>query len=220
MDGLLEIDARDWRTPLTGTDERTVGHARLKADSYGRGHYRMEGTRGYEFYKVVKGRLPIMTLQRRHGRAWKTWMVDDPLHWWGMGERVADLPAGSVLCAGLGLGLMVHHLVRRDDITDITVVEIDPDVIELITPTLPVDDRVRIVEADYYEYIAALPFMWDGELPLPDSVLWDLAVGSPDQTRSDFVKGQVLTTMSLPTAHLSMFGERRVPRPDWMDVPV
>jgi len=172
--------------------------------SYGRGGYwRMEGTGGYEFFRVRGGRLTVMSLDRREpGRKrWKTWMVDDPLHWYGMRELVLDLPPGRLLVAGLGLGLFAHHLMDRPDITSIEVIEIDPDVIALVEPTLPDDPRRVIVRGDYYDRIS------DG--PAPDAVLWDLAVGTEDQTRPDFLKAQLLTAVYLPGTPLFCFGLRR-----------
>jgi hypothetical protein len=165
----------------------------------------MEGTSGYQFYRVSGGRLPVMCLQRRaEGRkTWKTWMVDDPLHWCAMRELVLDLPAGRLLVAGLGLGLFAHHMLERPDITDIEVVEIDPDVIALITPTLPEDPRVKITQGDYYAHIE------HGLSVQPDAILWDLAVGNQEQTYPDFMRGMMLTTAFLPGVPLSCFGIRR-----------
>lgn len=204
MKGLFEIDARTWETPLTGTESRTVGRARLKHETYGRGYYRFEGTMGFEFYKVTRGRLPVTVLQRREGRRWKIWMVDDPLHWFGMESAVMDLPSGSVLCAGLGLGLMAHHLAERDDIDAITIVEWDQDVIDLISPTLPPDSRVTIVRDDFYEYIKRPDVA-------PQGILWDLAVGNPAETLGDFIRVEAMAAVYQPDAHLVRFGERRQP---------
>jgi hypothetical protein len=205
----LEIDGRTWRTPLTGVEACESGNARLKPVAYARGgYYRLEGQGGYEFFYVKGGRLPVMSLQRRvPGRKqWRTWMVDDPLHWRAMRELVLRLPAGRLLVAGLGLGLFAHHLLlERPDITDVEVVEIDPDVIALVAPTLPADPRLRINEGDYYDRIrAGSP---------PDAVLWDLAVGNQEQTKPDFVKAFVLTAACLPGTPLFCFGLRDTPRP-------
>ena len=202
----LRIDGRTWHTPLTEVGYQEHGGARLKPGVYTRsGYYHMEGTCGYEFFQVYGGRLPVMALQRRApGRKrWKTWMVDDPLHWHGMRELVSDLPPGRLLVAGLGLGLFAHHLMQRPDITEITVVEIDLDVILLIEPTLPADPRRTIVLADYYEYIES------GLAGRPDAVLWDLAVGNQEQTHPDFVQGQVYTAVYLTGVPLFCFGLRR-----------
>lgn len=221
----LVINGPEWKTPLTKVPDTRVGRARIRRDSQARGYYRLEGVAfDSEVYQVVKGRMPVTLLERKTGdiggfdlnghRAgqWKVWMLDDPLHWYGMGERVADLPPGKVLCAGLGLGLMVHHLVARDDVTKITVVEIDSDVVELVSPTLPKDPRIDVVQADYYHYIETIP-----KEDRPDSVLWDLAVGSHEETKFDFMRAEAMTAVYLPDVPLFRFGERKEPRPSWLN---
>lgn len=200
-DVTLEISGRDWETPVTGW-ERQVGRARLHPTKYARGgYYQMHGVRGGQYYKVVDGTMPVTELQRRHRSTWRTWMVDDPLHWFGMGEKVEDLPPGEVLVAGLGLGLMLHHMAARADLTRIVVVEVDEDVVQLVRPTLPDDPRVEIVVDDFYHHIETL------ETP-PDSVLWDLAVGEGDSlgVRADFLRARVLVGRHLPGVPLFMFG--------------
>ena len=174
----------------------------------------MEGIEGFEFVKVEKARLPVTMLQRREfshrygngSRAtkWKTWMVDDPLHWFGMRERVMSLPPGKLLVAGLGLGLFAHHLMARPDITEVLVIEIDLDVINLILPTLPDHPNLTVMQGDFYEFAAKSK----GAIWQPDAVLWDLAVGGPDETRGDFYRGLAATVTAFPNAHLSQFGLR------------
>lgn len=62
---------------------------------------------------------------------------------------------GSVLINGLGLGVVLQALLDREDdeITDITVIEKSPDVINLVAPTFANESRVRIINADAFEYI-------------------------------------------------------------------
>jgi hypothetical protein len=230
---VLRVPAREWATPLTGV-ERQHGDARLKQVTYPKGYYRMEGMGGYELYEVVgPGRMRVTCLQRRQfidktptgqhatyslreGAKWKTWMIDDPLHWVGMRERVMALPPGRLLVAGLGLGLFAHHLMERPDITEVVVVEIDPDVVNLIVPTLPDRPNLKVVTADFYTYLQEHGrFEWDpgaGEWKerevewQPDAVLWDLAVGGPNETRSDFYRGLAAVATAFPGVALSQFG--------------
>jgi hypothetical protein len=219
--GLLEVDARKWRTPLTGIEQEHLD-ARLKPTSYARGFYRMEQMAGYEMYRVMNGRLPVQRLQRRvYDRPrpyWKTWMVDDPLHWLGMRQVVMDLPPGKLVVAGLGLGLFAHHIAaERADITEIVVVEIDHDVVDLIVLTLPDSlfepnaagrPRLQIVRGDYYEFIAGMSHNREHGLWWPDAVLWDLAVGEQRDTRSDFYRALAATSTELPNVPLFCFGLR------------
>lgn len=211
--GTLVVPAREWSTPLTGVTGQH-GNARLRQTTYARGLYPMEGIDGFEYVRVRgPGRMPVTTLQRREyvtgsrnvTPRWNTWMVDDPLHWYGMRQRVMALPPGRLLVAGLGLGLFAHHLLERPDITSVEVVEIDPDVIALVAPTLPDHPDLTIVEADFYMHLRR--FQRDG-WPMPDAVLWDLAVGGPDDTRADFYRSLAEVTFNLPGVHLSQFGLR------------
>lgn len=203
LDRTLRLRAREWSTPLTGKDTQW-GDARLRPTTYRAGLYPMEGIEGYDYLRVQgPGRMPVTCLQRRSGERWETWMVDDPLHWYGMRQRVLTLPPGRLLVAGLGLGLFAHHLLERPDITEYVVVEIDPDVVDLMTAYLPDDPRRSIIRGDFYRVIADWSSEWR-----PDAVLWDLAVGTPEATRGDFYRGFAAVMVAFPETHLSQFGLR------------
>jgi hypothetical protein len=212
---LLDIYGDEWRTPLREWAPRQFGDARLVVKEYPRGYYPLEATEGFEYYRVRRAPLPVVILERRDSGSpvasadgWGEWMVDDPLHWYAMRERVEQLQSGRVLIAGLGLGIMLRHIdALRPDITDVTVVELDADVIELVGPTLPwdLDGRLRIVRDDFYAYIERLherPSEW------PDAILWDLAVGDREQTRLDFIRAEALCGRWLPGVPLHRFGTR------------
>jgi hypothetical protein len=198
------IQIRSWRTPLTVVPDRTIGTARLRHARKYRGVYHFEGTKGFEYYQVRKP-FVCTYLQRRNssqGKGWRTWMTDDPLHWIAMRSLCLRLPAGKILCAGLGLGLMAHHLCKRADISRLRIVELSSDVIELISPTLPQDPRIEIINDDFYSYIRR-PEACDN-----DAVLWDLAVGNAKETidHFKFAFAQVLAETGLP---LYQFGLRK-----------
>ena len=218
MDGIksegaiLNVYGDQWRTPLTGaTGEH--GKARLVSATYARGYYPMERVGGHEYYRVRRERLPVTLLQRHgtlggehHPDGWATWMVDDPVHWFGMGERVAQLQPGRILVAGLGLGLMLHHAAGRADLTTIEVRELDPDVIELVSPLLPVDPRVSVVQGDFYERLEELA--GGPREAWPDAILWDLAVGNAEQTGGDMLYARAAVQTLLPGVPLHRFGLR------------
>lgn len=64
-----------------------------------------------------------------------------------------DQARGSVLIFGLGLGVVVQALMNKRDITSITVIEIDPDVIKLAgTHYLSVSRKLKIIEGDAFKY--------------------------------------------------------------------
>lgn len=199
-DPAYQVNGSHWATPVQRLWGRVAGDARVIRNFYPQGFYRFEGTFGYELYEV-KRRMPVSLLQRKMGGAWRTWMVDDPLHWYAMGELVRQLPAGRILCAGLGLGLMLHHLVRRGDVPAITVVEVDPNVTQLVKPSLPSDPRIEIVHDDWEGFLSKASGRFDG-------VLWDLAVGSPVATAQDMTRAAFVHDQTLKGVPLLRFGLR------------
>src|SRR3989304_3089606 len=185
--GVLNVNCADWKTPYSDLPDTEAGTARLRKSKYSRGYYHMEDIQGYLFFRVVGRRsLPVTSLQIKNGRSWHVWMVDDPLHWIGTSEYVKKLKPGNVLCAGLGLGLMLFHLYERKDITEITVVERNLDVVRLIAPYLPKDSRVQFCCTDFYSWLAGATLCGEKY----DNIYWDLAVGNVTETKSEFVKGK------------------------------
>lgn len=68
---------------------------------------------------------------------------------------------GSVLIAGLGVGLILHNIKEKFDkgeITDVTVIEKSQDVIDLVGPLFP---WVKCIQADIMEYIPEKGQKWD-----------------------------------------------------------
>ncbi len=59
---------------------------------------------------------------------------------------------GRVLLNGLGLGMVLAAILKRDKVERVTVVEIDPDVVALVGPHYLSDPRVEIVTADAFEF--------------------------------------------------------------------
>jgi len=59
---------------------------------------------------------------------------------------------GNVLINGLGLGVALTEILKKKDVTHVTIIEQSPDVIKLVGPTYSMDPRVEIIEADAYTY--------------------------------------------------------------------
>ncbi len=57
---------------------------------------------------------------------------------------------GHVLIAGLGLGMIAHPIVKKPEVTKVTIVELSPDVIKLVGPTLP--KKVEVVEGNIFTW--------------------------------------------------------------------
>lgn len=58
---------------------------------------------------------------------------------------------GRVLINGLGLGMLLKNILTRNEVTDITVVEISQDLIDLVSPFYS-DPRVHYICADALRY--------------------------------------------------------------------
>lgn len=150
------VEISEWRTPATDYPEKELGSVRIVHGFYDYGYFHNYGIRGYKFFSVTK-QIPVTSLEIKEtndGKIWKTWMVDDPPHWWSM-QDYARNSVGMVLVAGLGLGLVTHELLNNIDVDSITVIEKNKDVIDLISPLLPKAENVKfeIIKDDFYIFI-------------------------------------------------------------------
>ena len=132
-----------WKTPATDYPLSKKGTAELTRKNYAKGIYVMEGVRDTDFFCVEKP-IPVTNLKIKN----KVVMVDDPLHQWGM-EDLAKKAHGKVLVGGLGLGLVAHELAKNRKVSEIVVVEKNPDVLDLVTPLVP--KRVKVRRGDIFE---------------------------------------------------------------------
>lgn len=65
---------------------------------------------------------------------------------------------GNVLIGGLGIGLIVLAIQDKEDVKQITVVEKNREVIELVGKQLPLNQKVNIVNDDVFEYKPLLKY--------------------------------------------------------------
>lgn len=158
----MNLCVNEWNA--TNYPEKKVGNVEIKIVHYTKGLYRMENVKGYE-YLEVKRKIRVTTLKINN----ETVMVDDPLHWIGM-EELAYHSVGNVCVAGLGLGLIVHHLINNQNIESIDIFEINKDVIDLISPLLPKDKRINIINDNFFtepfrqkKYDTIIIDLWVGE---------------------------------------------------------
>lgn len=136
------LDLKDWHTPASDYPRKRIGRAELTTFPYKRGLYEMYMVDGYTHFRALN---PLGVTNLKIAR--RIWMVDDPPHWLAMREHAAAF-RGHVVCAGLGLGLMLHWMADNPRISKITVVEREPDVIQLIKPYVP---DCEIVRGDFWE---------------------------------------------------------------------
>lgn len=165
---LNAVEIERWRSPASSYPRAQRGRARIRTAWYKPGYYACYEQRGFTYFEA-KRRLYVTALEINGD----CWMVDDPPHWWAMEQHAAHY-TGHVLCAGLGLGLMVHALTDRASVHSITVVEREQDVIDLVQPLVP-HDKLTVIHGDFFDVAPT-----DLEQPV-DGVLFDLLVGhGPD----------------------------------------
>lgn len=88
-----------------------------------------------------------------------TWMTDFPIEQIQHDEELEGM-RGRVLVGGLGLGYAVTSLARRKGVSEVVVVELQREVIDLVEPHLLTDDptarqKIRVVQGDLFEYLKA-----------------------------------------------------------------
>jgi len=65
---------------------------------------------------------------------------------------------GDVLIAGFGLGMVVLAIQNKPEVTSITVVEINQELVDFIKPNLPLNDKVKIIVSDIHDYEPTIIF--------------------------------------------------------------
>lgn len=137
-----------------------------------------------------------------------TWMTDFPIEQLQCRDSLKRM-RGRVLVGGLGLGLAANWLARRKSVSEIVVVEISKDVVNLVAPHI-IDPRgvVKVVRSDLRQYLRSKPgrFSWafydiwqsDGETTLFDTVcpLREASVGVVNDWKvvcwnEDVMRGQL-----------------------------
>ncbi len=78
-------------------------------------------------------------------------VMSDSTHEARTNREVLFRSRGRVMIAGLGLGYILHPILRKPSVTQVTVIEKNPDVIALVAPTLK-SPKLHIVEADIFKW--------------------------------------------------------------------
>lgn len=59
---------------------------------------------------------------------------------------------GDILIGGLGIGMIVLAIQNLPEVSSITVIEKYPEVIELVGNQLPLNDKVKIIQSDVFDW--------------------------------------------------------------------
>lgn len=101
------------------------------------------------YRNIAEGEYTV--LYRKFGESWLNIMQDTEQeydeHQWLMPRM-----SGDILIAGLGLGVIHIPLLESDDVTSVTIVESEQDVIDLVWDNCAKDDRFTIIHADIHTW--------------------------------------------------------------------
>ena len=88
-----------------------------------------------------------------------TWMSVTPNEIYTMQRPIAEAK-GNVLTLGCGMGYYAYMVSEKDDVDHVTIIEKEPDVIELfntyILPQFAHKDKVMVIQADAFDYMEKL----------------------------------------------------------------
>lgn len=83
---------------------------------------------------------------------------------------------GDVLTTGLGMGFILVPLINKPEVTSIDVVELQQEVIDLVAPMLPLNDKVKIIKSNIMDFVPTHDYdcmyfdtLYEGML-LPDEI--------------------------------------------------
>jgi hypothetical protein len=84
-------------------------------------------------------------------------------------EKYVYAARGDVLILGFGLGLILVPIMNKPEVTSVTVVELEQEVIDLVASQISLNEKVRIVQGDALLYVPDRHYdliCWDID-PLP-----------------------------------------------------
>ena len=126
-------------------------------------------------------------LYRRFGTSWLNIMQDTSREY-DEHDWLVQRMSGDVLIGGLGIGMIHIPLLASSDVTSVTIVEKEQDVIDLVWDDCVKDDRFTIVHADIHTWEPPAGSSWD--------VGWfDTWLTSDDDGNGDLISSADYKTM-------------------------
>ena len=102
----------------------------------------------------------------------------------------------KVLVAGLGLTLIDQHLALRRDLAKVKIVELNHEVIEMVSPHLPKDPRFEVVQGNFFELLPQ--FAAEGEEY--NTIIIDIWTGEDEESLPDFKKARLMVEKLYPSS--------------------
>jgi spermidine synthase len=132
----------------------SVHHVRLEGDAARRASY-VNG----QLISTSPGIYASLLVTTESGRI--ECMMSDLSYERSTCTEVVERAHGDMLIAGLGLGMILHPILSKPEVRSVTVVEKYPDVIRLVSPTLPECPALTIVNADVFEWLPLADVHYD-----------------------------------------------------------
>lgn len=209
------LEMNKWETPASRYEKKVVGDYMLHKKTNKSGYYAYHGIDGYTMLYVRYPYQTTILMQQREGRlSWREWMVDSPTDYRAM-QKYAEAATGRVLTTGLGLGLVTHELCKNPTVTDITVVEISPNVVELVSGYLPHDERIHIIVDDFWKFVEKDRETWD--CIIVDIWVYYGREQQIEQYVKEIVPANVRLREKYPTAKLFFHGFAGMPTLDELE---
>lgn len=187
------LPIKRWETPATQIPEQRAGKWRVVKEVVRTGtSLPMYGVLGYdEAYFLEDAVITVLKEGRR------VWASDTPREYYSMWELAARARGPRVLIGGLGLGMLANILALRRDVKAITVVELSPEVIEMVGPYVP--SWVEVVEGDFFDAVRG--FAKSGKRY--DTVVVDIFAGGSEKDRRLYNAAKKLLREAYPdSVHL------------------
>lgn len=143
-----------------------------------RGDYRI-------VHRTIPGNMPIRTMSNGYVQVdadiivrilehkGQLWMSDTPSEIEDMQQMATSVQKKHthVLIAGLGMGILTTLVAQKENVQKVTVIEISPEVVEMVSPYLPDKEKVEIIVDDFREWIKQQE---QSDLRQYDAVLLDI----------------------------------------------
>ena len=155
-----ELQVGDFQIGHQTLDEEFVKHEKMMSifsHSYGETRDLEPGT-----YVELRQVFPQEDGPDRYG---SVIMSDTPMER-RTNRMFVDVAKGEVLIAGLGIGMVLWPLLQKEEVTGVTIIENEPDIIALVEPVFqPIAGKTRteltVIEASIFDW------------PLPKGAMWD-----------------------------------------------
>lgn len=171
------FDANPYFANITIPDKK-IGNISLGHGDYEKGEVLMWSPLRPRFFGHLNYPMPCIGLMKEAVKY--PVLLENGLPWMSIApneietmRQPIDEASGDVLTLGCGLGYYAYMVAEKEDVSSVTIVENNPAVIEIfreyILPQFPHGGKIRIVQADAFEYLRGIK---DGQFTYCFADLW------------------------------------------------